>query len=24
VRARTSEFPKISDSRQTLEIACPS
>lgn len=24
VRARTSEFPKISDSRQTLEITCPS
>jgi hypothetical protein len=24
VRARTSELPKISDPRQTLEIACPS
>jgi hypothetical protein len=24
VRARTSELPKISDPRQTLEVACPS
>jgi hypothetical protein len=24
VRARTSELPRISDPRQTLEIACPS
>jgi len=24
VRARRSEFPHISDPRQTLEIACPS
>jgi hypothetical protein len=24
VRARTSELPKLSDPRQTLEIACPS
>jgi hypothetical protein len=24
VRARTSEYPQLSDTRQTLEIACPS